>query len=489
MFWPFRRTTRFESSLDHPLLWLSRKDTFTTRDALEGILVTGATGSGKSTGSGKALALSYLRAGFGGLVLTAKADECNIWWDYCKKTRRRRDFYVFSPSSGLRFNFLDYELKRAGPGGGLTDNIVHLLCEVLQIAERQSGKGGREDEGYWRRATRQLIRNVVDLLVVAKGRLTISELYRVVISAPITPEQTQSAHWKQQSFCYQCLMEAADKEISRRQHHDMKIVMEYFLTEFAGLSEKTRSVIVSTFTSMIDVLNRGVLPDLFSGATNITPEATADGAIILIDLPVKEYAEVGQFCQVLWKAVFQRAIERRNLRKNNRPVFLWADEAQYLTTTYDAQFQTTCRSSRVATVYLTQNISNFYAALGGEERGESYANSLFGNLNCKIFHANGDPNTNHWASALIGRNRQFHISATSAYGPDDGMSDIWAWDTAPRTSGSVTEHIDFELMPREFTILRRGGRSNRRKVDAIVFQGGRRFRANGRTWLPVTFDQ
>src|SRR5262249_22321225 len=160
----------------------------------------------------------------------------------------------------------------------------------------------------------------------------------------------QSANWKKDSFCYQCLNEAAGKSMTQRQRRDMEIVMEYFLMEFAGLSERTRSVVVSTFTSLIDVLNRGDFPELFSGSTNITPEATLDGAIILIDLPVKEYAEVGQFAQVLWKAFFQRAIERRNLRKNNRPVFLWADEAQYVTTTYDMQFQTTCRSSRVATV-------------------------------------------------------------------------------------------------------------------------------------------
>ncbi len=57
-----------------------------------------------------------------------------------------------------------------------------------------------------------------------------------------------------------------------------------------------------------------------------------------------------------------------------------------MTTAYDMQFQTTCRSSRVATVYLTQNISNMYAALGGSDQGENQANSLFANLNTKIFH-------------------------------------------------------------------------------------------------------
>jgi hypothetical protein len=489
MFWPFRRSTKYISKLDKPLMWYSKHDAFTLRDSLEGALILGATGSGKSSGSGKALALAYLEAGFGGLVLTAKSDERKIWENYCRLAGRRRDLYVFSPANPLRFNFLDYELQRKGKGAGLTDNILHLLSEVLQIAERQSGQGGREDEGYWRRSNRQLIRNVIDLLIIATSKLSVPEMYQVVISAPKSVDQARSADWQDRSFCYRCLNDATTAHKTQLQQHDLEIVTDYFMEEFPALSERTRSVVVSTFTSMIDVLNRGILSELFCGQTNFTPEAIENGAILVIDLPVKEYAEVGVFAQVLWKSAFQRSIERRNLQQNDRPVFLWADEAQYVTTDYDMQFQTTCRASRVATVYLTQNISNFYATLGGGEQGRSAANSLFGNLNTKIFHANGDPVTNEWASTLIGRSRQFLTNATSSYDPDDGFSNCWDWSSTPRTSAGVSEHIDFEVPPREFTILRRGGRANRRRVDAIAFQGGRRFRSNGRTWLPVIFEQ
>ncbi len=52
---------------------------WTLKDAFEGVQVFGGTGSGKSSGSGKALALAFLEANLGGLVLTAKTDERLAW--------------------------------------------------------------------------------------------------------------------------------------------------------------------------------------------------------------------------------------------------------------------------------------------------------------------------------------------------------------------------------------------------------------------------
>lgn len=490
--WPFRRkSARYAADPRHALVRLSKRDPFTLADAWEGVLVTGATGSGKSTGSGQTLALSYLAAGMGGLVLTAKKDERATWEAYCRRTGRLQDLRVFSPGGRFRFNFLDYELNRPGDGAGHTENLVQLFAQVLQIAERGGASGGgREDEGYWRRACNQLLRNAIDLLVMAKGSLSVPELYQVVVSAPTSREQSKSPDWRQSSFCFRCLVDADRNSKSGRQTQDFAIVADFFLIEFPALSSRTRSVIVSTFTSMIDVIHRGVLADLFCTSTNIVPEDAERGAIILIDLPVKEYAQVGQFAQVLWKSSFQRAIERRNLAVNPRSVFLWADECQYFVTSpWDMQFQTTCRASRVATVLLTQNTSNVQAALGGSDDGGVEANSLFGNLNTKVFHANSDPVTNGWASSLIGRSRQFLTNSSSHRSPGDFWNRLMGIRPDAGISAGVSEHIDFEVQPKRFTTLRRGGPASRFQVDAIVFQGGRRFQATGKTWMPVVFSQ
>ena len=335
---------------------------------------------------------------------------------------------------------------------------------------------------------RQLMRNLVDLLVLAKGSLSIPDLYRLIVSAPTSLEEARSPEWKRDSFCYACLKQADERDKTPRQLRDYEIVADYMMLEYPALSDKTRSVIVSTFTSMIDVLNRGILRDLFCGETNVTPAAVEAGQVLVIDLPVKEFAEVGVFAQVLWKYVFQRSIERRDTTANPRPVFFWADEAQNFVTSYDMQFQTTARSSRVATVLLSQNLSNFYAALGGGDQGKAQADSLLANLNTKVFHANGDPVTNEWAASLIGRTRQFLINGGNSYQTPDCTALPWM-RSLPSVNAGISETFEFEVQPSVFTSLRRGGFASGGEVDGIVFQGGRRFRATGRSWIRRTFLQ
>lgn len=474
--------------LDLPLCAFSSRDPFTLADACEGVAVFGMTGSGKTTGSGEYMASGFLAVGMGGLVLTAKPDERAQWERYCRKHGRLQDLVVMSAGGDVTFNFMNYELRRPGRGGGLTENLANLFTEVLGVMERRKG-GGREDEGYWQRACQQLVRNALDILMLGRGDVSLPELYRTVISLPQSIDAAKSPSWKESSFAFSCLKaaDAAQLPFSRRQ--DLALAADYALLEFPAISDRTRSVIVSTFTSLIDVLQRGVLRELFCSATTITPEMIADGKILLIDLPVKEYLEVGRLAQIIFKYVFMRAIEHRPPEPDMRPVFLWADESQNFVSEYDFQFQTTARSARVCTVYLTQNISNLYATMGAGDEGKARVDSLLGNLNTKIMHANGDSVTNAWAAELIGQSRQFHINASHSQ-PLDPFSALCGLSGGNASAGGgVNEVLEHEVPPSTFTTLRKGGVANKGEIDAIVYQAGRRFRANGATWMPVTFQQ
>lgn len=68
--------------LDRVLYHFNGTEDFTIRHACEGVQIFGGIGSGKTSGSGAALAKSFLRAGFGGLVLCAKKDELATWLKY-----------------------------------------------------------------------------------------------------------------------------------------------------------------------------------------------------------------------------------------------------------------------------------------------------------------------------------------------------------------------------------------------------------------------
>lgn len=102
----------------------------------------------------------------------------------------------------------------------------------MEAADRKSG-GGRD--AYWLRATKQLWRNSIDLLVIATGELDLAYLYRLVASAPTSIAEAADKNWQGQSDCY-VLLEAAKNACSEKHREaDFKIAQAYWLREYAGL--------------------------------------------------------------------------------------------------------------------------------------------------------------------------------------------------------------------------------------------------------------
>ena len=462
-----------DTILDRPLLYLGPNDPWRIRDACEGTAILGGTGSGKSSGSGRAIAESFCRAGMGGVVLTAKNDEVELWRSYCRRTNRLKSLIVFGPDQPHRFNFLNYELSRPGAGAGHTENLVRLFTTVMEAANRQRGQGG-SNQDFWERTTKQLLRNCIDLVAIARGRLMLQEIYDALVSAPTSLEEFESAPWRNSSFCWRCIREGEAKHKNARQAHDFTHAAKYWTHEFPGISSRTRSIIVTSLTSMMDIFLRGTLRELFCTTTNIVPELTHEGAIIVINLPVKEFAEIGALSQTLFKYVWQRASERRDVVHHPRPAFLWCDEAQFFATATDAEFQSTARSSRIATVYLSQNIGAYYNHLGQPD-----THCLMGNLQTKFFHANGDPLTNNWAADLFAKSWQFRGSTSVGTSQEKTVSKNYA----------ASDSLDFEVQPGEFTTLRKGGPENGLCVDAIAFQGGRIWNGTAKNHTKVSFSQ
>jgi hypothetical protein len=453
-----------------------------------GTQIWGSTGSGKSTGSLAGICRAFLRAGFGGIFLTAKPEDRDVYLRYCREENRLGDVLLFGPDHALKYNFIDAELHRTDAGGGIVENLTMLLATILEINDRK-GSSGRDEEGFWRRATLQLSHEAISLLVLAKGKVTIPDLYRLVVSAPVSVEQLRSEDWKRSSFCWQCLTEADARPKTARQLADFELTTSFFMVEWAGLSDRTRSVVLSSFSSMVHALNRGVARDLLSSpVTNVTPEMTQLGALIVLDMAIKLYGDVGRMVQVIFKYCFQRAQERRNIAENPRPTFLVCDESHLFAVSADQVFQTTARSSRTCTVYATQSISNYLAAFGGE-KSEPEVHSLLGNLQNQVFHQQTDTRTNTYAAELIGRSRQFLTNSSSSYGETDWLTSAMGFRGPGQTTGGVSEQIDFEVQPKVFTSLRRGGPENGWLVEGIVYQGGARFRRSGKTWLRAGFSQ
>ena len=479
-------------NLNEPIFHIGKENVpWTIANSVEGLQIFGGIGSGKTSGSGRFFALKYLSKGYGGLVLTVKPDEKDEWIKYCKLANRENDLVIIEPNGKQYFNFLEYESTHAGDKN-YSDNILQVLKTVIRASEEKSS--GKGDDPFWENASDMLISNTIDLCLLAYGKVSVELLYNIarsVLKSAFLKENGQvdsgqndinafdkamvhaieKVHEKISAWVStlgieeQSRMNEEERQDAIRQNvaeaRTFTAIKEFFFETYAGLNEKTRSIVDFTFTGFLFRFLKEPVYSLFCNKpSTVTPKDCLSGKIIIINLPVKLYHKVGRDAQIMFKYIWQRAMEKRDVKANDRPVFIWADEAQNFLHEHDAEFQATARSSRIATVYISQNVPNYYANMGGV-KGEYKVKSFLGTLASKIFHANADVETNKYASDLIGEHYKDNI--TEATNTVDGKV-------------SITKTISLQLMkhvrPETFQTLLTGGERNAQKVTGYIHVQG-----------------
>lgn len=508
-----------ELNFEHPLVHFAggSKNKWCVRHAFEGVQIFGGIGSGKSSGSGKTIAKAFLENGFGGLVHCAKKEEVNTWIKYAEETGRTDDLIFFEEGRDLYFNPLQYELERSGKGGGEVFNLSNLFMEIYKMGNRFTGGGGGDKDRYWDNALRRSLNRMILLLKVSERELTIRNMINIMSSVPdedFANEYEQYGeeewtYWYNKSFCVECIYDVYAKLIeSQNRYHeltekealnleeeeelgelgfmvpalesDYNILRSYFYVEFAKADDKTKSIVRESFLGLAEPFTMGILKKYFAGALTLRPELCwEEGKIIILNFSVKEYLDLGMYAQGIFKLMWQQAIERRKVDKHPLPCFLWVDESQYFVNEYDTIFQTTARSSRAATVLITQNISNYYSQMGGSS-AKSKVDSLLGNLSTKIFHANNDAVTNEWASNAIGK----HIKTFQSKSENRKKHAF----TGDSVGTGESFHYLPQVYPSEFITLASGGKGFEYKVQSVIQVKGHTWQ-DGKKFLRATFDQ
>lgn len=460
-----------------------KKEPWKIGDAVRGTQVFGGIGSGKTSGSGKLIAKAFLRSGFGGIVLCGKPEEASEWIQYAKEVGREEEVLHFSKGSPYMFNPLQYEKERSGQGAGETMNIVNLFMSIYRMGQRLTGGDSQESERYWENALKRCLARTIDLLKLAGEELSVFNMAKILSSSPNSEEQDnmlgkmadmnddEIIGLRETSYCIDCLFKAGEPQQNEDGDWVFNLVFNYFMKEFAGMHEKARTTVQEMFLGLTDAFNSGILKEHFSEGLNIYPEHSFMGYIIILDFPVKNYLDAGIYAQSIFKLLWQQATERRQINEDTKPVFLWVDESQYFVNEYDMLFQTTARSSRACTVLLSQNISNYYAAMGGKS-AESRVNSLLGNLSTKIFHGNNDYVTNEWAANTIGK-KFLNVSSMSIGG---------------HQSTGINQQLHYQVEPVEFTTLKNGGASNNLIVEGVVTITGKKW-ADSKNFKICQFTQ
>ena len=469
--------------LDTPVFNLTPGNPMSIRDLCEGCFICGSTGSGKSTGSLYTIITSLMKMGFGMLLTTTKITDFEEYKQWAIDAGRGDDVVRFCPAENHRFNPFLWEMSRKGEGAGISVNLVRLFEILLEISERESGSGKGSDDSYWKYARGQLLRNLCDLAILARGQVSLSLLSDILASMPRSIEERKSKNWQANSLCFTLILEAQHKQkqglLSETQSRDLHLTVRFIISEFPKLSPRTRTSIESMVTSMMDNLNRGYMHELFGQGVNCSPDDTfTKQSIIIIDMPVKEFAELGLIANGIWKFCYQKSVERRDLKQYPLPVALICDEFQAHTNSFDILYQATARGSRSITIYATQSYSSVLDALGGGESAKAATDSLLSNLNIKIGHSTNDPVTSEWLTSVVGRWWTTKLSVGSTITTDGSRM----------RNSNASETLENIVEPYSYSLLRKGGPANQNIVEAIVCQTGRRF-SNGQTYILAEFKQ
>lgn len=473
---------------------------FSRRDSFSGVIILGASGSGKTTGPGAFMAKKYLSENFGGCVLTSNQDEKDLWIKYCRETNRLNDLIIVEPGGQHSFNFLDYEASNEDRVS-YTQNIAKTLKLVIQSVEEKDG--GKSDDPFWDNALSQLVFFTIDLCLLAYGKLSVQQIYDVALSAPQKDKKEETGNSKS---AFRLAYEAAQKKVNAQaeqfvngidkekapkpEHFEriildsvpdarrMKAVDQFFAETFRDLSDKTRSIVLFSFTGFLFNLLQEPIYSLFChNNSTFSPEDCRNGKIILLNLPLDLYDKSGRDVQILFKYLWQKSMQRTKILPDTRPVFLFVDESQLFLFEGDSLYLTTARKKLIANVFMSQNLPNYYAFMGGgDSRSKEYkVKSLLGNFATKIFACNTCVETNNWASQIIGSGYAEKISQSAT------MSGNFS-------SGRSTQYeLEPMVRPELFGHLLQGGPPDM-IVETYVHRQGKLF-DNGHNFKKVIFKQ
>jgi type IV secretory pathway TraG/TraD family ATPase VirD4 len=473
------------NSLYYPVIKLTKdeNDWLLFEDMVRHCLALGATGGGKTSAWGRYYLHHMMKAGCGGLVLTVKRDEVDFVKEIAKKSGRIDDVIEFSLSSGHTFNFLDYTLEKAKESGSPT-YVNRLLKLFKNVVSMQAGSSDVTDnkDAFWIDAMEELLSHTIRTLIYAGEQVSLENIYDMVSTLPENKEDWEAYNKGENQdlmdrYFFKMFTKAGDKinqtkSIAQKNDEQIrmlrgwKIISNYFQVRLSQYDIKTKATFVQMFSGMANKLMEDGIREAFStGKTNITPEMTFDGKIIILNIPYLEEGDNARICQVIFKYCWQKEVERRITTKDDKFVFLYCDEAQYFVTRNDPQFLSTARSAKACVCYMTQNINGLSRYLGFNKMN---LNSFLGNFQTNIFHQNGDYDTNEYASKLIGKTEIEKVS----FSETDSSGAVRSGLSKSKTTSKQWEN---QLQTSDFSDLQGGGKNSEMTVESVIFLTGRRW--------------
>lgn len=480
-----RPPTRAADPLDTPFLVAADGEELLDDRRLcqGGVLVTGTSGAGKSSGVIATLLRVAMARGFGMLLVAPKPGDAAAYMRIAADEGRTADVLVLDATATHRVSFFDTLLKSPGDPASQAQQAAAGFDQFLQVAGRNQQQGGGDDGKFWQESYTRLVRCSIHLLILAGQPVTPTALLRLIHDVPRSGKELRDPRWRQGHLCG--LLAAAHATAGANGWTaDFHALSDYFLVELVKLSPRTRSVVTAMVTGASDSLVRGIGAAVFgTHSTFDLGEAVAANRIVIVDFPLAAWGELGRMVGTGMKYLVQREALKRPVAADTMPFLVVIDECQMYTTDFDWEFVSIARSFRCPMVLATQGIESLRSLFAGDQ-GINKVNALVGNLGTH-FACLPTWETAKWVTEQLGKRKEMFAGGSVSLAGDWPGGET---DAPPRqATGSYSQQYAEELRPEHLMDFRTGGGADG-MVDALIVQSGRRF-GNGKRYRPVTFQQ
>ena len=451
-----------------------------------GVALIGATGAGKTSFLElllQALAEHPSRPGI--LHCCAKADEV----DRAEKIARRASSHKFVRFSADGSHALDLFGYLQGPLQQSADGIARFCDRMAGLAAANTGSG---DDKTWQMQATLLLTHGLSLFAAAGEKPTPQGLFEVVSSIPKDPVTAASDAFLTHTVCGQLIVRGQRRYqaslLTPAEQAAFTNAVNYVFNYAPGLGDRfIGSVVGTAVTGLAPFLQPPFSAVFGSTTTSLPPDVLLDGAYVALDFPAvhgpNAYVAQAAFVQLTRMMLMAKPVAGR------RPVVIVCDECQWLVSPdWDARVQTIARSHDIISLSACQGPAPLIDAFGGNEATRVRALAFLGNHATHfVFNTVSDVETRDHYGKLFGTTRQLLFNGGQQPDPNPGFLDrALGCDFTPTVGWG--EQLLPVVPPEEFGRLKRGGRDHRFRIEAFLFQAGRRF-SNGRPFLKVEFEQ
>jgi len=453
-------------AVDRKLLYLdnARKQSIRVGHVVEGVGVLGGTGSGKTSGPDQSIIKSEMLdrgpndPGFGMLCTAPKSTTAAEIAEWAYDTGREKDVVIVDQSGKYVFNPLDWIAKHAA-GPAVIQESVNLLSEIGEVTQRGKMRDAGGESKFFTMNGERLSHGVMVVDYYGNGSIVPKRCLQMIQQIPESVAAAQTGRGLVVETCQRALNKCTKDQLA-----EVRVATDFLTLEMAGMEPRVKSNIIISTTVMWSVFTPP-MDRMFTGESNITPEAIND-AIIVIDVPLSK-GNVAKTAFMPWKWCTERYLLSRIGQPNLRPATIFLAEGSNYVSSSDYAFVSMARESLSSYHYSGQSISQLLS-----EIPENHVNALLSCLNLRLYCQSDCPITCAHASADLGEH-DVMVPSMSGKTADTALHPFTSRRTSPKgpllqdSTTTLSMQRKPAFPPEDFMRLRRGG-GKEALVESVV---------------------